>query len=340
MVEGAAESPVALPRGNRFGEGGTSRAGVARTWQLQGTSRQAADGERLISIAVIVVTFNSAGDIEGFLDSLDALGGADVHVIVADNASTDGTVGLARVHRRAPDIVETGGNLGYAAAINAALRSADDDSLLIIANPDVRLETGFLEPVATAAGAPDIGVVAPTLLDGSGECLPSLRRDPKVRYALAEAVLGGYRAARLRLGELVTDVSAYQKAADVDWASGALLVVTPRCRRAVGLWDDSFFLYSEETDFQLRTRAAGLRVRFVPGAVARHRGGAMHDDPLLWSTMTTNRVRLFRKHHGRLHATFYGLAVLLNEVLRTPRSDTHRRAARDLVRHLPSLLSR
>lgn len=293
----------------------------------------------MTSVAVVAVTFNSAGDIEGFLDSLDALGDTDVHVIVADNASNDGTVELARAHRRAPDIVETGGNLGYAAAINAALPRVGDGDLVIIANPDVRLETGFLEPVAKAAVARDVGVVATRLLDGSGALLPSLRRDPKVRYALAEAVLGGDRAARLRLGELITDAAAYQHAADVDWASGALLAVTPWCRREVGSWDETFFLYSEETDFQLRARAAGLRVRFVPEAAAWHRGGAAHVDPFLWSTMTTNRVRLFRKHHGRLHTTLFGLAVLLNEVLRMPRSATHRRAARDLVRCLPSLVS-
>jgi N-acetylglucosaminyl-diphospho-decaprenol L-rhamnosyltransferase len=294
----------------------------------------------MTGITVVVVTFNSAGDIEGFLDSLDALGDADLRVIVSDNASTDSTVALARAHRREPELVETGGNLGYAAAINAALTFVDEDSLVIVANPDVRFETGFLPPVATAAAASGVGVVTTRLLDESGVILPSLRRDPKVRHALAEAVLGGHRAARLRLGELVTDVDAYQRAVDVDWASGALLAVTPECRRRVGSWDESFFLYSEETDFQLRARAAGLRVRFVPEAVAWHRGGAAHVNPLLWSIMTTNRVRLFRKHHARLHAALFALAVLLNEVLRMPRSGTHRRAARDLVRCLPSLLSR
>lgn len=292
------------------------------------------------SIAVIVVTYNSARDVEGFLDSLDELGGAELRVILSDNASSDETIAVARRHRRAPETLQMGGNLGYAAAINGALSHVEADSLVIVANPDIRFATGFLTPVMTAAADPGVGVVATRLLDHDGATLPSLRRDPKVRYALAEALLGGYRAARLGLGELVTDETAYQHEGDVDWASGALLAVTPRCRSRVGTWDASFFLYSEETDFQLRTRAAGLKVRFVPQAVAWHRGGSAHVDPALWSLMATNRVRLFRKHNGRLHAALFGFAVLLNEVLRMPRSATHRRAARDLVRALPRLLSR
>lgn len=289
-------------------------------------------------IDLVVVTYNSEGEIGGFLDSLDALDGASLRVLVTDNASADATLALARDHPRAVEVIETGANLGYAAAINAAAGHVRDDALLVIANPDVRFRAPFLGPVLAAIAEPGIGIVAPMLVDEHGEPLPSLRRDPAVRRALAEAVLGGHRAGRLGLGELVTEPSAYRREQDASWVTGALLVVTPECRQRVGAWDESFFLYSEETDYQIRVRQAGLRVRYIPRAVAFHRGGASHVDPWLWGTLTRNRVRLFRAYHGPIHTAAFWLAVTLNELVRTPRSPIHRRAARELICRAWSLI--
>jgi N-acetylglucosaminyl-diphospho-decaprenol L-rhamnosyltransferase len=293
-------------------------------------------------IDLVVVTYNSAhvlGDFLDSVDSLDGVQGADVRTCVVDNASCDDTVAIARAHRRRTAIIETGANLGYAAAINHAVRGSAQNALLIVANPDIRFAPGFLSPVLATAAEPGVGVVAPVLFDERGIRLPSLRRDPTVRRAFSEALLGGERAGKLGLGELVLDPARYADPADVDWASGALLVITPACRRAVGAWDESFFLYSEETDYQLRARAAGFRVRFTPAAAAIHRGGAVHVDPHLWSRLTDNRVRLFRKYHGRAHTVAFWLAALCNELLRSARSRTHRSAARQLVRRFRSLIA-
>jgi N-acetylglucosaminyl-diphospho-decaprenol L-rhamnosyltransferase len=290
-------------------------------------------------IDLAVVTYNSARVLGGFLDSLDALDEAELRTFVVDNASSDDTVATARTHRRAVEIIETGANLGYAAAINQAARQFDPDALTIIANPDIRLAPGFLPPILAAASEPGVGVIAPRLRDERGECLPSLRHDPTLGRALAEALVGGNLAGRLGMGELVLDPDRYDRPHDVDWASGALLAVTPACRCEVGAWDESFFLYSEETDYQLRARAAGFRVRFTPDAVAIHRGGAVHVTPHLWSRLTSNRIRLFRKYHGQAHTALFWAAVLCNELLRAPRSRTHRQAAAELVRRSRTLIA-
>lgn len=291
-------------------------------------------------VDVVVVTYNSAEDIGGFLDSLDVLADeVELRVIVSDNASVDGTVELARRHRRTTQVLENGGNGGYAAGINAATAHLDEAALTLVANPDLRFLPGFVTPVLEALTERDVGVVAGRLVDDDGRVQPSLRREPSVGRAIAEAVLGGRRAARLGLGEVVAPGPAYARAGDVDWVQGALLLVTPECRRRVGDWDERYFLYSEETDYLLRVRDAGLRVRYAPGAVAAHRGGTSHVDARLWSLLTSNRVRLFRSRHGRLHTAAFWFAVLLNELLRSPRSHTHRQAAVDLLRRYRSLLN-
>jgi N-acetylglucosaminyl-diphospho-decaprenol L-rhamnosyltransferase len=290
-------------------------------------------------LAVVAVTYNSATDIEGFLDSLDVLEGAgELRVVVADNASSDDTLPRVAAHRRPVEVVATGGNLGYSAGINAAVDLVDDDATLIVANPDVRLRDGFLEAAGRAMQNPIVGVIAPKLLDEGGNLQMSLRRAPTVRRAFAEALLGGRRAGRLGWGETVRNPGSYVAPDDVEWATGALLVITPRCRRQVGAWDERFFLYSEETDYLLRVRDAGLVVRYEPGATAVHRGGDLHDNTRLWTTMTINRVRLFRKRHGRAHSTGFWFAVLLNELVRSPGSRLHRTAAKELLRRRRELL--
>ena len=292
-------------------------------------------------VDVVAVTYNSGGDITGFLDSLSVLDGQEIEVVVhvIDNASADDTVRLAASHPRQPRILQSGDNLGYAGAINKGLQQIPMDSLVLVANPDTRLQAGFLQPLLEAAAAPDVGVVSVRLVDSAGAALPSQRREPAVHRALAEALLGGHRAARLGLSELVTSPAAYRTSHDVDWAVGALLAITPAARAAVGPWEDSFFLYSEETEYLLRVRDAGLRVRYEPRARAFHRGGASHSDAFLWSTLACNQVRLFRSRHGAVRSAGFYAAKLLNEVLRAPRAPTHRRALRELVRRRTELLA-
>lgn len=295
------------------------------------------------SIAVVVITYDSGRDIEGFLDSVGALeqdtSGKPVHVVVVDNASTDDTLERVRAHQREVLVVETGANLGYAAGINAGTARLEHDELVIVANPDVRFLDGRCSALLAACQDPNVGVAAPRLIDENGALQHSLRRDPSLARGLAEAILGGRRAAELGLSEVIVDAAAYARAADVEWVAGALLAITPQCRRVVGDWDDSYFLYSEETDYLLRVRDAGLRVRYEPAAVAFHRGGASHVDPFLWSTLATNRVRLYASRHGRLRGRAYLGVVMLNELLRWPRSATHRRALRCLFARRHELLA-
>ena len=104
-----------------------------------------------------------------------------------------------------------------------------------------------------------VGIVVPQIRTPDGTIFRSLRREPTVGRALGTAVMGG-RVAGLfpRLSETVGDDRSYLSAHDVDWATGAAMLVTRQCADATGPWDESFFLYSEETDFAERARSGRL----------------------------------------------------------------------------------
>ncbi|MEU9143567.1 glycosyltransferase family 2 protein [Streptomyces sp. NPDC048349] len=279
-------------------------------------------------VAVVVVTWNSAAVLPGFLASLpEGMAGLDWRLVVADNDSADGTVELLR--SLAPDatVVRTGRNAGYAAGVNAALAAAADgqDRLraALVCNPDIRMRRGCAKLLVDGLGAPAgdgdrVGISVPLLYEEDGRTLVhSLRREPSVTRALGEAVIGNRRAGRFpRLSELVTDPAAYERPTCADWATGALMALSADCLAACGPWDESFFLYSEETEYCLRARDRGHRTRLEPAAEAVHLGGDSRVSPRLWTLLTLNRVRLYRRRHGALATAAFRTAVLLRETSR------------------------
>lgn len=277
-------------------------------------------------VTVVVVTYHSAEPLARLLPTLDeGLAGIDRwRLIIVDNDSGDDTVATARRLRPDAEVVETGRNAGYAAAINVASARADADDALLVLNPDTRLRPGAVRRLLAGLTRPGTGVVVPRLVGSDGRTAPSLRRAPRVRYAWAEAVLGGHRAARLGLSEVVRDPAAYRTERVADWATGAVMLVSPECRRAVGDWDESFFLYSEEVDFCRRVRRAGFSVRYLPDAVVEHDGGPYGANLDLWRLVVRNRIRDFARHNGRLRGALFRAGIAAGQALRAPRDPAAR----------------
>jgi GT2 family glycosyltransferase len=270
------------------------------------------------TVAVVVVTYNSEPLIADLVAALGpGMSGVAWHLTVADNASADGTV--ATVHRLAPEatVVEMGRNAGYAAGINAAVAKAGPRTAVLVLNPDVRLATGCCRELLAAVRTPGTGIAVPRLEDGHGTLIPSLRREPTILRTLGDAVLGGTTAGRYpALGEVVTDPRAYQTETVTDWAEGSTQLISDACWRACAPWDETFFLYSEETDFALRARDAGFATRFTPAARAVHLEGDSRVSPALWALLTVNRVKLYRRRHGAARTAGFWTALLLREASR------------------------
>lgn len=286
-------------------------------------------------LVVVAVTYNSAEVVPAFLQALpDALEGVGTAcVYVADNGSTDETV--IRIRQRAPWVIvrEIGRNLGYAAGINTILREQLGRLGVVVLNPDAIPNPGFACHLlkALSSGA---GLIVPRIVDDQGNLKFSLRREPTLPRALGEAVLGGHRAARYqRWGDTIRDTAYYVDGATADWATGAAMLISRPVLDAVGMWDESFFLYSEETDYALRARRAGFTVRLASAAQVMHRGGEMTRSPWLWSLLAVNRVRLYASNHGRFAGAAYWSVAVLNEAVRAALGHpTHQAALRALLR--------
>lgn len=287
-------------------------------------------------LKIIVVMHNSASVLPGLFGSLGpALEGIESYgLIVVDNASSDGSLEVARTSAPEAVLVALDRNLGYSAGINAGIGAGRASDAILILNPDVRLRKSSVTGLLEALEVPGAGIAVPRMVGSDGTLSYSLRREPTVLRALGEALLGGDRAGRFALlGEVVRQDASYNEAGTVDWATGAAMMISQRCLEAVGPWDESFFLYSEETDFALRARDAGFALRYTPSAEVVHLGGESGVSPYLWSLLTRNRVRLYRRRHGTVRSALFFAAIALNEALRAMAgSSVHAQGLRNLFR--------
>jgi N-acetylglucosaminyl-diphospho-decaprenol L-rhamnosyltransferase len=283
------------------------------------------------TVAVVVVTHNSASQIDRCIEAM-LEGCRDVklsEVIVVDNSSTDDTVARAQSHDELPvRVVQTGANGGFAAGINAGVAAAAPDvDAVIVLNPDITMQPGAMRPLLDALVARGAGITVPKLLDPDGSMAQSLRRTPTVARAAAEALVGGDLAARWgSLGERVGDPAAYTAPRTTDWATGAAMLIAMEAWRAVGPWDESYLLYSEETEYALRMGDHGWSIWYEPESVMEHIGGTDSvTDPRMFALLVHNRVKLYQRRHGRVAGFAFHAAVTVGEGLR---AITGRRGAR------------
>lgn len=255
-------------------------------------------------LCVVVVTYRSARDIERCLQSVIADTAAlGARVLVADNASDDGTPDLVR---RFPgvELIETGANLGFAAANNVALREVGDADVLFL-NPDTVVRRGTVPALLAALDAdPCAGVAGPRMEDEAGVLQFSARNFPTVPNQLFEAFMLPklFPRATRRCGEVVCDPSFYDEPRRPGWVSGAAFLVRGDALRQAGDFDDRFFLYAEEKDLQRRLAALGWRVLYRPDAVVVHAHGDTYR-PELMAIALRSKLAYFAKHHRGLRRT-------------------------------------
>jgi GT2 family glycosyltransferase len=259
-------------------------------------------------LSVVIVAYNSAHVVADLLDSLPAaLGGLTADVVVVDNGSADGTVDLLAARSDCRLIQSS--NVGYAGGVNRGVREAARADAILVLNPDVRLGKNCVPPLLEALCQANTGIVVPRVESAEGRLEFSLRREPTLLRAL-----GLTRTHMAALSEHVNNATAYVHPCVIDWALGAILLMSRECFDALGGWDESYFLYSEETDLSLRARDIGLLTRYEPRSHAVHIGGQSGRNNATHSMMIVNRVRLYRRRHTALAGWCYYLLTILSEL--------------------------
>ncbi|HZT90924.1 MAG TPA: glycosyltransferase family 2 protein [Gaiellaceae bacterium] len=246
----------------------------------------------MADVTVVVVTFNALPWVERCLDSVR---GHDV--VVVDNGSTDGTLELIRERYRDVRLLEQA-NVGMGAGNNAGMRAADSRYFLLLNSDAWVLGDAVEQLVAFADAHPDAAVVGPRLLNPDGTLQRSARGEPTLWRLATEYLFVRKLAPRSRLlNPLYAGGFDHDEVAEVDWLFGPALLVRRAAVDDVGLFDEDFFMFSEEVDWMTRFRRAGWKVLFFPGAEVVHVGGASHGGRLYVENLR-GHLRWFAKHRG------------------------------------------
>jgi GT2 family glycosyltransferase len=252
-------------------------------------------------LSIIIVSYNSRADLEECLQSLTAARPAIEHeIVIVDNASTDGTQEYLRQRWPGMRRIDAGSNIGYASANNLGIRQTFGDLVLLL-NPDTIVPPAAIDTlVAVLDRSPDVGIVGPRIVDGQGRAELSFGAMISPLAELRQKVLvrGNDRGVPL----IPTIVEAMtRRAREVDWVSGACLLIRRRDLEDVGLLDERFFMYTEDVDLCARVRARGRTVLFTPQAEIVHlRGRSVATARTATQTAyRRSHVAFYEKHHPR-----------------------------------------
>ncbi len=263
-------------------------------------------------VTVIIVSYNTRDLLGRCLDSLGPETDAgDVRVVVVDNASRDGSPSMVRERFPRVDLIESATNLGFAAANNLVLRALATPYALLL-NSDTEVTPGTVQALRDCMERrPSAGAVACRLIDQDGSLQRSCWRFPTPLRAWGEA---------LGITQLIGRPSNYEEwgyatERRVDFAVGACLLLRQEALDRVGLFDDRFFMYSEETDLCRRLALAGWDTWYTPRSSVRHHGGASgtRSTP---AQFLYARELYYHKWYGRAGLALARLSLILGAAVR------------------------
>lgn len=265
-----------------------------------------------MTVSVIIVSYNTCKLLQQCLESLFAAHTRhELEIFVVDNASADDSADM--VARKFPQIclITNDTNLGFGAANNQAYARSTGSYVLLL-NPDALLRDGSIDaPVEFLEEHEACGMVGGKIVNPDGELAPSARRFPNAwrNFLLLSGLSDRFPNTRFFAG---ADFKHFDHSTplQVDWIPGTFTVYRRAMLENIGLFDERFFLYYEETDLCRRAAQAGYEVYFIPDAEVLHVGGACsktrkdksfdQSGAQVMSFRMRSEYLYFRKQHGLL----------------------------------------
>ena len=277
----------------------------------------------MTDLSVSIVNTNSR---ELLLACLETLRGTNAELVVLDNASEDGSV--AAVRDRFPDVrvIAQEFRAGFGANHNTVIRATEGRYVYVLNEDTTADDWAFPRIVAYLDAHPRVAALGPRLVYPDGRLQDSAWRFPTPLVS----TLG-----LLTVGKLGVKQSRGETAHAVDWVMGAALVLRRRALDEVGLFDEDFFLYSEEVDLQFRLRRAGWEVHYLPDVtVVHHESQFSAEIPeRRINEMWRSRHRYWQKHHSGAGARVAALATGAQYAVRAVLAPLARRSSRRMLLH-------
>lgn len=285
-------------------------------------------------LTVVSVLYNSADVIQGCLASIPP----GLEVILVDNASTDDGVQRAQATRPDAEVIRSDRNLGFGAGCNVGWRAAAKPYVAFI-NPDVRLHSTTLAVLLHRLADEKHGMVGPVLLDESGMPRRCKRRPSALLDLCGLLPAAGRWGPAGWDGKLDREDEVHTVGGAVACVEGACFVVSASDLKAIGGFDEDFFLYYEEESLAYRLARLGATAIYEPRAVAEHAGATSTREVGSFAVYHFHRSRVifYRKRDGSFRGVLTALLLIFGVVVCAPSSALNTLLGRRRPTTLPHL---
>lgn len=210
-------------------------------------------------VTILIINWNGRKHLKKLLPTLSKITYTNYEVIVVDQASTDGSLDYLNQYYPNIKIVKLDKNYGFAKANNIGVKHARGELVLLL-NNDTEVEPDFLDFLVQAIKPKDVGIVQPKICFSNKKQIQSTGSFMTSTGFLYHRGFGAPK-------------SKYNQSDEIFSANGACMLIKKKLIKKIGLFDEQYFAYFEETDFCWRAWLFGYKILYVPKAVIYHKGG-------------------------------------------------------------------
>lgn len=228
-----------------------------------------------MKVAAVVLNFNGIKNTLDCVESLkkQTLNAIDFQIIVVDNCSQDDSVKTLK-SIQGIKLIENDKNLGYAGGMNVGIKYAMKNNFdkVVLLNNDIYADKAFLTNIVNASKKADI--VAPKIYFAPGHEFHRRRyrkEDLGKVIWFAGSRIDWQNIIGYHIGVDEIDTGQFNKTTEIDFASGACMLISKEVFEQIGYFDEKYFLYLEDMDFCFRAKLAGFKIIFEPRAVIWHK---------------------------------------------------------------------
>jgi GT2 family glycosyltransferase len=263
-----------------------------------------------IEVSVVIVNYNTRDLLEACLTSIYRnQTGTTVEVIIVDNNSSDGSVPMVQSYFKSVRVIVNNENLGFAAACNLGIRIARGKYILLLnSDTEILSDTLFLLQRFLDTIHPDlkIGIIGCKICNSDGTLQYSAGKFPSILSTIVDMFKPRHKRKY--------NLNGYDESHEVDWITGAFMVIDRRLIHDVGLMDERYFMYYEEVDYCLKAKSMGWKVFYWPSVSIIHKNPhAYKQHEVSEKVMTEIRrshLYYFRKNHNYFSFLFLSFATL------------------------------
>ncbi|OGE32051.1 hypothetical protein A2631_02950 [Candidatus Daviesbacteria bacterium RIFCSPHIGHO2_01_FULL_44_29] len=255
-----------------------------------------------MKLSIITVTYNNAQSLVGFIESVLTNAPLDSELVIVDSSSTDETVDMLKKFGQKIVLILSSENIGFGKGSNLGFQRSTGEFVMFL-NPDTKVsKTALADLLLFIENHPEVGIVAPALIQKDGNIQPSVRRLPTLWGAIQEYYLGIKRSYEAYVPE-------NNRPQEVESVVGAGMMMRRETFAKLGGFSSKFFMYYEDLELCLRVRKLGLKVYYLPEVKIEHEvGGSFSEQKLQWLRESATM------YHGALSFALISLLLRLRKI--------------------------